>query len=146
MCGFCLLRLMGRLKHGWLSEFNLPTLQQTTAMWPGLEKGARQRKNDNKETERKSKSKNKGKQGKSLTTPCTVIPPLSEWPRFGSVRLQFGGGKVRSVPVFGSGGSSTKRVFLCFSTCLKERKVPVSVPGKRFRRFQFRFRFREKRF
>ena len=36
----------------------------------------------------------------------------------GSVRFGygFGGGKVRSVPVFGSGGSSTKRVFLCFST------------------------------
>ena len=53
-------------------------------------------------------------------------------PRFGSVRLRFGGGKVRSVPVFGSGGSSTKRVFLCFSTFLKERTVPVpvSVPGK----------------
>ena len=57
----------------------------------------------------------------------------------GSVRLRFGGGKVRSVPVFASGGSSTKRVLLCFSTFLKERTVPVpvSVPGKRFRRFRF---------
>ena len=26
--------------------------------------------------------------------------------RFGSVRLRFGGGTVRAVPVFGSGGSS----------------------------------------
>ena len=58
------------------------------------------------------------------------------------------GWKVRSVPVFGSSGSSTKRVFLCFGIFLKERTVPVpfSVPGKRFRRFRFRFRFREKRF
>ena len=70
------------------------------------------------------------------------------WPWFGSVGLRFGGGKVRSVPVFGSGGSSTKRVFPFFSTLLKERTVPVpvSVPGKRFRQFRFRFRFREKRF
>ena len=37
-------------------------------------------------------------------------------PRFGSVRLRFGGGTVRAVPVFGSGGSSAKKVFLCFST------------------------------
>ena len=37
-------------------------------------------------------------------------------PRFGSVRLRFGGGAVRAVPVFGSGGSSAIRVFLCFST------------------------------
>ena len=41
---------------------------------------------------------------------------------------------------FGSRGSSAKRVFLCFS----KRTVPVSVPGKRFRRFRFCFRFREK--
>ena len=33
-----------------------------------------------------------------------------------SVRLRFGGRTVRAVPVFGSGGSSAKRVFLCFST------------------------------
>ena len=32
-------------------------------------------------------------------------------PRFGSVRLQFGDGTVQAVPVFGSGGSSAKRVF-----------------------------------
>ena len=36
-------------------------------------------------------------------------------PRFGSVRLRFGEGTVQAVPVFGSGGSSAKRVFLCFS-------------------------------
>ena len=34
----------------------------------------------------------------------------------GSVRLRFGDGTVQAVPVFGSGGSSAKRVFLCFST------------------------------
>ena len=75
----------------------------------------------------------------------------SEWPRFGSVRLRFGGGKVRSVPVFGSGGSPTKRVFLCFSTFLKERTVPVpvSVPGKTVPAVPVplkKIRFREKRF
>ena len=32
--------------------------------------------------------------------------------RFGSVRLRFGGGTVRAVPVFGSGGSSAKKVSL----------------------------------
>ena len=32
-------------------------------------------------------------------------------PRFGSVRLRFGDGTVQAVPVFGSGGSSAKRVF-----------------------------------
>ena len=37
-------------------------------------------------------------------------------PRFGSVRLRFGGGRVRAVPVFGSGGSYAKGGFLCFST------------------------------
>ena len=36
-------------------------------------------------------------------------------PRFGSVRLRFGGGTVRAVPVFGSGGCSVEKVFLCFS-------------------------------
>ena len=34
----------------------------------------------------------------------------------GSVRLRFGGGTIPAVPVFGSGGSSVKKVFLCFST------------------------------
>ena len=32
-------------------------------------------------------------------------------PRFGSVRLRFGSGRVRAVPVFGSGGSSAKGFF-----------------------------------
>ena len=44
----------------------------------------------------------------------------------GSVRLRFGGGTVRAVPVFGSGGSSAKRVCLCFST------VSQAVPVIRF--------------
>ena len=35
-------------------------------------------------------------------------------PRFGSVWLRFGGGTVRAVPVFGSGGSSAKKVFRLF--------------------------------
>ena len=59
------------------------------------------------------------------------------------MRLRFGGGKVRSVPVV---GSSTKRVFQCFSTCLTGKDgsgsgcgswktvpavpVPLSVSGK----------------
>ena len=43
----------------------------------------------------------------------------------GSVRLRFGGGTVRAVPVFGSGGSSTKQQF------------------NRKGRFRFRFRFLE---
>ena len=37
---------------------------------------------------------------------------MSGWPRFGSVRLRFGDGTVRAVPVFGSGGSSKERVLL----------------------------------
>ena len=36
--------------------------------------------------------------------------------RFGSVRLRFGGRTVQAVPVFGSGGSSAREGFLCFST------------------------------
>ena len=53
-----------------------------------------------------------------LDFPCCVggIFLSSEWPRFGSVRLRFGGGTIRAVPVFGSTGSSTKRVCLCFGT------------------------------
>ena len=53
------------------------------------------------------------------------------WARFGLVRLRFGDGTVRAVPVFGSGGSSKEGVFVCFST--------VSQRG----RFRFRFRFLE---
>ena len=71
---------------------------------------------------------------------------ISGWPRFGS------------VAVWGWNGSSgsgfrfrrflCKKGFLYFSTVQQERTVPVSVsvPGKRFRRFRFRFWFREKRF
>ena len=47
--------------------------------------------------------------------------------RFGSVRLRFGDGTVRAVTVFGSGGSSKKGGFVCFSA--------VSQRG----RFRFRF-------
>ena len=70
------------------------------------------------------------------------------WPRFGSVRLRFGDGTVRAVPVFGSGGSSKEGGFCVFQYSLTERTVPVpvSVPGKRFRRFRFRVRFLGKRF
>ena len=57
------------------------------------------------------------------------------------VRLRCGGGRVRAVPVFGSCGSSAKRVFLCFSKFLKGKDgfgfrktvpavlVPFSVSG-----------------
>ena len=62
----------------------------------------------------------------------------------GSVRLRFGGGTVRAVPVFGSGGSSAKRVFLYFQYSLTGKDgsgfgswktvpavlVPLSVSGK----------------
>ena len=59
--------------------------------------------------------------------------------------MQFGGGTVnRAVPVFGSGGSSAKRVLLLVSTVEQERTVPFSIPGKRFQRFRVRFRFRDK--
>ena len=34
----------------------------------------------------------------------------------GSVRLRFGDGTVRAVPVFGSGGSSKEGVCVCLST------------------------------
>ena len=48
--------------------------------------------------------------------------------RFGSVAVW--GWKGSTGSGFRSGGSSTKRVFLCFTTLLKERTVPVpfSVP------------------
>ena len=49
-------------------------------------------------------------------------------PRFGSVRLRFGGGTVRAIPVFGSGGSSAKKGFSVFQ---------YSLTGR------FRFRFLE---
>ena len=54
---------------------------------------------------------------------------FSGWPRFGSVRLRFGDGTVRAVPVFGSGGSSKEGVLVFFSTASQ--------------RGRFRFRFLE---
>ena len=67
-------------------------------------------------------------------------------PRFGSVRLRFGGGTVRAVPVFGSGGSSAKQGFSVFQYSLTGKEgsgsgfgswkavpavpVPLSVSGK----------------
>ena len=79
---------------------------------------------------------------------CSFHKSYSGRPRFGSVRLRFGGGTVRAVPVFGSGGSSAKRVFLCVQYSLTGKDGSGSGFGswKRFRRFRFRFRFREKRF
>ena len=65
---------------------------------------------------------------------------FSGWPRFGSVRLRFGDGTVRAVPLFGSGGSSKEGGFVCFSTVsqrgrfrfrfLETVPVPRSVPAK----------------
>ena len=94
-------------------------------------------------------------------------PVDAGWPRFGSVRLRFGCGTVRAVPVFGFGGSSGEG-FPALQYRLSERDgsgfgswntvlavpVPVSVPAwktvlavlvpvsvpenlKRFRRFRF---------
>ena len=76
----------------------------------------------------------------------------------GSVRLRFGGGRVRAVPVFGSGGSSAKRGFSVFQYSLTGRDgsgsgfgswktvpavpVPLSVSGKNSSDGSgFRFRF-----
>ena len=47
------------------------------------------------------------------------VPPLlsiRDFNREALVRLRFGDGTVLAVPVFGSGGSSAKCFFLCFST------------------------------
>ena len=71
---------------------------------------------------------------------------ISGRPRFGSVRLRFGGGTVRAVPVFGSGASSFKRNFSVFRYSLARKDgsgsgfgswktvpavpVPLSVSGK----------------
>ena len=49
----------------------------------------------------------------SLVSLLSMILLLQDDPS--SVRLRFRGGTVRAVPVFGSGGSSAKRGFLCFS-------------------------------
>ena len=67
-------------------------------------------------------------------------------PRFGSVRLRFGGGTVRAVPGFGSDGSSAKKGFSVFQHSLTGKDgsgssfgswktvpavpVPLSVSGK----------------
>ena len=52
-------------------------------------------------------------------------------------------GAVQAVPVFSSGSSFGDRAFLCFSTVYLERTVPVSVPGKQFRRLRFQNRSRK---
>ena len=82
----------------------------------------------------------------SLSCPLWPQMQITEWPRFSSVRLRFGGGKVE----LGSIGSGFrfrrflyKKGFPVFQYIFKGKTVPVSVPGKRFRRFRFRFRFRE---
>ena len=53
--------------------------------------------------------------------------------------LRLGGATVRAFPVFGSGGSSFEGTFLFSSTISQKRTVQIPVPGKRFRRFRFRF-------
>ena len=65
---------------------------------------------------------------------------VSGRPRFGSVRLRFGGGTVRAVPVFGSGGSSAKKRLFCVSAQFNRKgwfRFLEKVPGKRFWRFRF---------
>ena len=77
---------------------------------------------------------------------CRYGLDFTGWPRFGSVRLRFGDGTVRAVPVFGSGGSSKDGGFLCVSVQFNREDssgsgfgswktvpvvpVPRSVPGK----------------
>ena len=67
-------------------------------------------------------------------------------PRFCSVRLRFGGGRVRAVPVFGSGGSSAKGFFCVSVQFNREGRFRFRFLERRFRRFRFHFRFRGKRF
>ena len=45
----------------------------------------------------------------------------SGWPRFGLVRLRFGGGAVRAVLVLGSGSSSREGGFSVFQYGLTDR-------------------------
>ena len=72
---------------------------------------------------------------------------LSEWPRFGSVRLRLGMERFErfrfSVPAV-----PLRRVFLCVSAQFNREDGSGSglIPGKRFRRFRFCVRFLRKRF
>ena len=60
-----------------------------------------------------------------------VFAPFTGSPRFGSVRLRFGGGTVRAVP-FSVPAVPLQKAFVC-----------VSVEFNRKGRFRFRFRFLE---
>ena len=62
--------------------------------------------------------------------------------RFGSVRLRFGGGTVRAVPVFGCGGSSTKRFISVFQYSLTGKDGSGFGSWKRFWRFRLPYDFR----
>ena len=87
-------------------------------------------------------AQSKRHQGRSVDS--NLIPFSGAKARFGSVRLRFGGGTVRAVLVFGSGGSSTKKFFfLCSLTgsdgsgsgfgswkTVPAVPVPLSVSGK----------------
>ena len=72
--------------------------------------------------------------------------------RFASVRLQFGDKMVRAVPVFGSGGSSVKRGFLCFQYSLTGKdgsgfgswKTPEGPKIKKNLRFRARLKISSK--
>ena len=69
---------------------------------------------------RKSRGGKAHKHKEMHLTPPNSDPTLkSGRPRFGSVRLRFGGGTVRAVPVFGSGGSSAKMGFSAFQYSLR---------------------------
>ena len=72
-------------------------------------------------------------QGQKKHMEINVDVSHSGWPRFGSVRLPYGGGTVRAIPVFGSGASS-KEGFFCVSVQFNRGTVPVpvSVPEERF--------------
>ena len=51
------------------------------------------------------------------------------WPRFGSVRLRFGVGTVRAVPVFGSRGSSKAVIFVCVCVSVQFHREDGSGSG-----------------
>ena len=82
-----------------------------TSLPPQENKGPRRfRRTKTRKTQkmRKMRTRKRGKCGK-----CGWLALM--WLALGDPQLRFGDGTVQAVPVFGSGGSSAKRVCLCFS-------------------------------